>query len=93
LPNAPTITTRQFIAEVYEAAGTEGGVSVLPRLMVNVFGLFNANVREAKELSFEFEEPFVLDSSPYDSRFGESATRLDDAIPVTVEWFRANPKR
>ena len=93
MPNAPTITTRQFIAEVYEAAGTEGGVSVLPRLMVNVFGLFNANVREAKELLFEFEEPFVVGSSAYDSTFGESATRLDDAIPVTVEWFRANPKR
>jgi hypothetical protein len=60
---------------------------------LNVFGLFNANVREAKELLFEFEEPFVVDSSAYDSTFGESATRLDDAIPVTVERFRANPKR
>jgi nucleoside-diphosphate-sugar epimerase len=92
LPNAPTITTRQFIAKVYEAAGTEGGVSAMPRLMVNVIGLFNANVREVKELLFEFEEPFVVDSSVYESTFGDSATKLDEAIPATVAWFQANPK-
>ncbi len=92
LPNAPTITTRQFIAKVYEAAGTEGGVSAMPRFMVNVIALFNATMREVKELLFEFEEPFVVDSAAYDSTFGESATNLDDAIPATVAWFQANPK-
>ncbi len=92
LPNAPTITTRQFIAKVYEAAGTEGGVSAMPRFMVNVIALFNPTVREFKELLFEFEEPFVVDSAAYDSTFGESATKLHDAIPATVAWFRANPK-
>ena len=93
LPNAPTITTRQFIAKVYEASGTEGDVSAMPRLMVNVIALFNANLREAKELLFEFEEPFVVDSAAYASTFGGPATNLDDAIPATVAWFRANPKR
>jgi hypothetical protein len=50
-------------------------------------------VREVKETLFEFEEPFIVDSSGYNSTFGDSATKLDDAIPATVEWFRANPKR
>ena len=92
LPNEPTITTRQFIEKVYEAAGTEGGVSAMPRFMVNVMALFNANVREVKEMLFEFEEPFVVDSSAFNSTFGEAATRLDEAIPATVAWFRANPE-
>ena len=92
LANAPTITPRQFIAKVYEAAGTQGGVAAMPRFMVNVVALFNSDVREIKEVLFEFEEPFVVDSSAYTSAFGEAATELDDAIPATVEWFRAHPK-
>ena len=55
LANAPTITPRQFITKVYEAAGTDGGVSAMPRFMVNVVALFNPDVREIKEVLFEFE--------------------------------------
>lgn len=92
LPNAPTLTTRQFIERVYQAAGTDGGVSAMPRLLVSLIGLFNANLREVKEVLFEFEEPFVVDSTAFESTFGQSATDLEEAIPATVEWFRANPK-
>ncbi|MEE9534089.1 MAG: NAD-dependent epimerase/dehydratase family protein, partial [Acidimicrobiia bacterium] len=92
LPNAPTVTTRQFIEQVYEAAGTPVGVSAMPRAMVGLLGVFNANVREVKEVLFEFEEPFVVDSSAFESTFDQSATPLDEAIPATVEWFKANPK-
>ncbi len=92
LPNAPTVTTRQFITKIYGAAGTEGGVSAMSRQMVNLIGLFNGTVRELKETLFEFEEPFVVDSAAYNTTFGDSATNLDDAIPATVAWFRANPK-
>lgn len=90
LPNAPTITTRQFIDQVYAAAGTEGEVSAMPRMMVNLIGLFNANVREIKEVLFEFEERFVVNSSAFESTFQQTATPLDEAIPATVEWFRAH---
>lgn len=92
LPNAPTITTHQFIQQVYQASGTEIGISALPRFMVSLIGLFNPNVREIKEVLFEFEEPFIVDSSAFESAFGHTATPLDEAIPATVEWFRANPK-
>lgn len=91
LPNAPAVTTRRFIERVCQAAGTEPSVSAVPRFMVNVIGLFNANVRELKEVLFEFEEPFVVDSSAFEETFGQKATPLDEAIPRTVDWFRANP--
>ena len=92
LPNADTLSTRAFIEKVYGAAGTHGKVSAMPRLMVNLVALFNGNVREIKEVLFEFEEPFVVDSSAFESAFDQRATPLEEAIPTTVEWFRANPK-
>lgn len=92
LPNAPTVTTRAFIEKVYKAAGTSPRISAMPRLMVSLVGLFNGNVREIQEVLFEFEEPFVVDSSAFESTFDQPATPLDTAIPATVDWFHANPK-
>ena len=65
----------------------------MPKLLVNLIGLFNPAVREIKEVLFEFEEPFVVDSSAFESAFGGHATPLDEAIPATVAWFRATRPR
>jgi nucleoside-diphosphate-sugar epimerase len=93
LLNAPAVTTREFVDMVFAAVGNEPGVQVMPRLMVNVVGLFNANVRELKEMLYEFEEPFVVDDSRFKAAFGGNATPLSEAIEATVEWFRAHPRK
>jgi nucleoside-diphosphate-sugar epimerase len=93
LPNAPALTTTQFIDEVYSAAGTEPGIQVMPRWMVSTVGLFNGNVRELTEMLYEYEEPFVVDDSRYVATFGDHATPLNEAIDATVAWYRANPKQ
>lgn len=90
LPSPPTQTTRRFVGMVADAAGTDAGVSAMPRPLVSVFALVNRDVREVKELLYEFEEPFVVDSSAFEAAFHHHATPLDDAIARTVEWFRAN---
>jgi nucleoside-diphosphate-sugar epimerase len=92
LPNAPTITTEQFIDQIYSATGTKAGITAMPRWMVNTVGLFNGNVRELKEMLYEYEQPFVVDDSKFKASFGDTATPLSEAIDTTVEWFRANPK-
>ena len=92
LPNAPAITTRQFVDKIYAATGNEPQIQAISRMMVNVLGLFNGQVRELKEMLYEFEEPFVVDSTRFESTFGVHATPLDEAIPVTVEWFRTHPQ-
>jgi len=93
LPNAPAVTTKQFIDQVYAAAGTEPGIQAMPRWMVNAVGLFNGNVRELKEMLYEFDEPFVVDDGKFEAAFGDHATPLPEAIGATVDWFRANPKQ
>src|SRR5919106_820342 len=89
LPNAPTLTTRQVIDQVYASLGTEPGIQAMPRWMVNLVGLFNGNVRELKEMLYEFEEPFVVDHSRFEAAFGNHATPLSEAIDDTLAWYRA----
>ena len=39
-------------------------------------------------MAYEFEEPFVLDTSKYGSTFGIDTTPLSTAIAETVDWYR-----
>jgi hypothetical protein len=41
---------------------------------------------------FEFQQPFIVDSSQFESTFGQVATPLSESIPATLEWFWQNPK-
>ena len=93
LPNAPAITTRQFVDNIYAAAGNKPQIQAISRTMVNVLGIFNGQVRELKEMLYEFEEPYIVDSSRFESTFDAHATPLDEAIPATFEWFRAHPRK
>lgn len=45
-------------------------------------------MRELAEMSYEFEEPFVLDTTKYQATFGGGGTSLACAIPDTIAWFR-----
>ena len=93
LPNAPALTTRQFIEQVYKSAGTAPGIQAMPRWIVNLVGLFNGNVGEMKEMLYEFEEPFVVDHSRFEAAFGDHATPLSEAIGATVAWFQTHPRQ
>ena len=88
LPNAETVTSRQFIEMIYAELGTEPRLSVMPKLMFNVVSLFVPILREVREMTYEFEEPFIVDDSKFKAAFGDISTPLADAIHETVVWFR-----
>ena len=92
LPNATTLTTRQFIEQAQLAAGTQPGIQVMSPFMVSLVGMINGTVRELREMLYEFEEPFVVDSRKFQTAFGDHSTPLSEAIPATVDWFRTHPK-
>ena len=89
LPGPETVTTRQLLELVAGDVGHPVGVRSLPKLAVRAVGLFNPTIRELVELSYEFEQPFVLDTTKYQSTFGTEATPLATAIAATVAWYRS----
>ncbi len=88
LPGPETVTTRELLDLVAADVGHPVGVRVLPKLAVRALGLFNPTIRELVELSYEFEQPFVLDTSKFETTFGASATPLKVAVTATVNWYR-----
>ena len=60
----------------------------LPTLALRAVGLFNPTVREVVEMAYEFEEPFVVDSSRI-AALGVTATPIDEALEQTLAAYRA----
>lgn len=97
VPTAPAVSQRELFTLAYRIAGTvaEGGtpkIGAASRGMLRMVGLFVPAVREIVEMMFEFEKPFVLDSSKFTQTFGMTATPLEQGLRETVAWFRTHPK-
>lgn len=83
-----TMTTRQFVESVYRTLGKPVKMSKAPRLAITLAGLFDANAKELKEMLYQFERDFVMDSSRFEKTFDVRATPLDEAIRATLDWYR-----
>jgi len=91
LPGPATVTTRELLNLVAAEVGHQVGIRSVPKLAVRALGLVNPMLRELAEMAYEFDEPFVLDTSKYESAFGAAGTPLAGAIAATVAWYRTRP--
>jgi len=88
LPHAPAITGRDFIKLTFEQTGKPVKQGTLGRGMVRLGGLFSPPIREFGEMVYQFEQPFVVDSSRFERTFASSATPYRDGIRETLDWVR-----
>lgn len=88
VPNPDTLTTRQVITMIFEQLNHPPRINSAGTLLFRAMGLFNPDMREMVEMMYEFEQPFVIDSSVYSQTFAHSATPLHEALRQTIEWYR-----
>jgi hypothetical protein len=81
------------ITIAFEEAGRPPRMSGMGTLMLRVGGLFIPEAREMIEMAYEFDRPFVVDSSKYASAFGDHSTPMREAIRQTVTWYRSEAER
>ncbi len=93
VPNAPAVTQRNAVAMLARAAGTNVKVSAIPKFVLGGLGIVVPMMRELKETWYQFDQPFVTDSTLTETTFGLSATPLDEACAATVAWWRSNPAK
>jgi nucleoside-diphosphate-sugar epimerase len=93
IPSAPAVTQREMLQMVFDAAGKPAKIGVVNGMMMRMAGLFIPGAREMVEMLYEFEKPFVVDSTKFQRTFGMQPTPLREAIQQTVQWFRAHPKQ
>ena len=88
VPNAPDRTLRQILELFAEAFDRELKVQVLPKFMLSVVGMFDANAREMKEMLYQFERPFHVDASKFADRFWSDATPFEVGVAAAAPSYK-----
>ena len=92
VPNAPALGQRALVETFARAAGTTVKVSAVPWAMVRTLGLVVPFMRELAETRYQFDRPWIVDSSLTEQTFGLQATPLDEAAAQTVAWWRTQAR-
>jgi hypothetical protein len=61
-----------------------------PGWVIRVAGVASPLQRELHEVAYQFERPFVLDSSAVTQTFGLEPTPMIEALAATLDWWRLN---
>ncbi|MFE7228144.1 NAD-dependent epimerase/dehydratase family protein [Nocardioides sp. NPDC057577] len=88
-PTAPAISQRalvQLYADVADVAAPK--VSRIPTWTMKAVGAVHGGTRELAEMIYQFDKPFVLDSSASESLLGLAPTPLETGAKATVDWWR-----
>jgi nucleoside-diphosphate-sugar epimerase len=87
VPNADTLTTRQFAALVFDALGRPLKLQVTPRAMLALAALFSPTLRAVREQQYQRDAPWIVDHSRFARAFGAEVTPHREAIATTTAWF------
>ncbi|UQI45249.1 NAD-dependent epimerase/dehydratase family protein [Streptomyces sp. HU2014] len=89
VPTEPPLSVRRMVGRLADRAHT-GPVAVrgTPPAVLGVASLFSPLLRELKEIRYQFDRPFVMDSSAYEAEFAVRATPVDEQVGATVDWWR-----
>jgi nucleoside-diphosphate-sugar epimerase len=94
VPNdLPRISQGELLKIFAQEAGVELKMTSMGRAMLWIGGLFIPPAKEALEMLYEFEQPFVVDSSKFEKTFGLHATPMQEAVRQTIAWFKSHPEK
>jgi nucleoside-diphosphate-sugar epimerase len=89
--NAP-ISEAEFVKLLEAELGRPVKKMAAGAMMMRILGLFDKTIAESVEMMYEWEAPFVIDTSKASKAFGLQPTPLATAVRETVDWCKTNIK-
>ena len=85
-PSPAPVTQTELVRIMEDVLGRKAKVAALGKMMMGMLGLFIPALRESVEMLYEWDKPFIMDSSKAEKAFGLQATSLKDSMRATIEW-------
>jgi nucleoside-diphosphate-sugar epimerase len=89
----PRVTQREMVGMIASEMNIEPNMHAMGKTMMWIGGLFIPEAKEMVEMMYEFEQPFIVDSSKFENTFGMRATPMKEAIKKTVAWYKGHPEK
>jgi nucleoside-diphosphate-sugar epimerase len=88
LPGPQTVSTRALLDLVAAQTGHPVAIRTMNKFALHGLGLISPALRQQAETYYQFDDPFILDTTKYETAFGAVGTPLAAAIAATVAWYR-----
>ncbi|MBC7550439.1 MAG: NAD-dependent epimerase/dehydratase family protein [Cellulomonas sp.] len=89
-PSNPPRTQREGLDDIARTAGLHPvKVSEHSPTLLRAMGLFSPMMRELPEVAYQFEQPFVLDSTAAEETFGLAPTPWEVVLKEVVDYYRS----
>ena len=93
VPCAPIQTPRAILMLGAKALGLKLKIRELPRWALAPMGLFMPMMREMREMQFQWDRPYRVNSSRFARRFWSDATPFEVGAPASALSFRAEVRK
>jgi nucleoside-diphosphate-sugar epimerase len=88
VPNAPARPLRDMLDLAADLIGVRRRITVLPQALMPMLGLFSPDIRELREMRFQWDRPYLVDASKFATAFWRDATPLDEGLRATIAFYR-----
>lgn len=90
LPCQPATTTRELAARFAPHLGFSVRMQTMPSWLLKPLGLVMPIMRELGEMTYQWDEPFVVDDSRFRAHFAVCPSEVTQAAKDTVAWAKAS---
>lgn len=91
-PSPAAVTQKELVKLMEAELGRPVKVLAAGKTMMSFLGLFNPLMRETVEMMYEWDKPFVVDTSKAEKAFGWKGTPLPLAVKDTINWCQNSSK-
>ncbi|GAA4582208.1 NAD-dependent epimerase/dehydratase family protein [Planotetraspora phitsanulokensis] len=89
VPTDPPVTLREIAERLAALAGAPAPrLRRIPGWVLRAAGMAVPFLKEMRETRYQFDRPFVLDSSASQAVLGSAPTPMEDALKATLTWWR-----
>jgi len=89
-PSPAPVTQVELVKIMEEVLGQKVKYMAAGKVMMSLLGLFIPAMRESVEMLYEWDKPFIMDSSKAEKAFGWKGTPLKEAMQATIEWCKSD---
>ncbi len=79
------LTTQQIVEIAAKELNVKPKITVLPKLMIQMAGLFNPIIKESVEMLYQYDSDYIFDSGKFDQTFKFNKVLYADGIRNSVK--------
>ncbi len=87
-PSPAPVTQIELVKLMEDELGSKVKFMAAGKMTMSMLGLFMPVLRESVKMLYEWNKPFIMDSSKAEKAFGWQATPLQHAMKETIAWCR-----